>query len=212
MLQFNTPLSRGGVGRDKIYSTPAYIQEDFSGTERSVFLEETPESFSGIESVSVVNTGANYKKTPTITINGDGTGASLRAVIVNGKLKSVIVDNPGTGYTTALLTITSADGDTGTGATAKAVMQGKTGIIRSYYFDDAGGKKILDANAGVIDYSIGTITLNNFAPIEIGDTSKVLKIHAKPDTMEFESARSTIITLDSFDPSAITVNVKAMNT
>lgn len=211
-LHFNTPLTRGGTGRDKIYSSPAYLQDDFSGTERSVFLEETPESFSGIESVSVVTAGGNYKKTPTVEINGDGTGASLRAVIVNGKLKSVIVDNPGTGYTTALLTITPALGDTGTGATAKAVMQGKTGIIRSYYFDDVGGKKILDPNAGTIDYVSGTITLNNFNPTDIGDTTKILKIHAKPDTMEFASARSTIITLDNYDPSAITVNVKALNT
>lgn len=209
-LQFNTPLERGGAGRDKIYSSPAYQQEDAGGATRNVFLEETPESFSGIESVSILTAGSNYTKTPTITVDGDGVGASLRAIIVNGKLKSVVVDNPGTGYTTALLTVSPAVGDVGSGATLRANIQGQRGVLRSFYFDDAGAKKILNPNAGVIDYVAGTIVLNNFAPIALGDTSKVLKIHAKPDTMEFGSDRSTIVTLDTFDPSSIVVNVKAL--
>lgn len=210
-LNYNVPLTRGATGRDKIYSSPAYQQEDATGVIRNVFLEETPESFSGIESVSVLTPGANYAKTPLVAVEGDGVGASVRPIIVNGQLKSVVVDNPGTGYTTAIITIIPAVGDTGSGATARANIQGSRGTLRSYYFDDVGAKKILNANAGTINYVDGVIVLNNFAPISLGDASKVLKIHAKPSSLEFGSERAMIVTLDTFDPSAITVNVKASN-
>lgn len=211
VLKFDTELRRGASSKDKLYSTPAYTQQDSTGIERSVFLEETPQSFSGIESIEIVTPGANYTKTPTITINGDGEGAELNPIIVNGKLKSVEVTSMGTNYTTAILTVVSATGDTsGSGATAKAVIQGRTGIIRSYYFDGTGAKKILNPNAGVIDYVSGTITLTNFAPTGVADNLEVIKIASKPNSLDFGSSRSTLITLDSFDTSAIIVNVKAI--
>lgn len=210
-LEFGTELRRGASSKDRLYSTPAYTQQDATGVTRNVFLEETPQSFSGIESVEIMTPGANYTKTPTVTIDGDGEGASLQAVIVNGKLKSVNVISAGVNYTTAVLTITPADGDFyGSGATVKAVIQGRTGAIRSTYFDDTGAKRILDANAGVINYVTGTIKLNNFAPIGVADSLEEIKIYAKPNTLEFSSSKSTIITLDPYSSLAITVNVKAI--
>lgn len=209
-LKFDTELSRGSSAKDRIFSNPAYVQADFTSVNRNVFLEETPDSFSGIESVEVITPGANYKKTPTVVVDGDGTGAELEAVIVNSKLKSVKVIKQGSGYTSALLTIVPAENDTGTSATARAVIQGRTGKVRSYYFDDTGAKKILDANAGELDYINGTITLNSFAPTDVNDDLKTLKVHAKPNALDFKSARSTILVLDAFDPSAIVVNIKAV--
>jgi hypothetical protein len=109
------------------------------------------------------------------------------------------------------LTVVNATGDTsGSGATAKAVIQGRTGIIRSYYFDGTGAKKILNVNAGTIDYVTGTINLTNFAPTGVADNLEVIKIASKPNSLDFGSSRSTLITLDSFDPSAVIVNVKAI--
>jgi hypothetical protein len=211
VLRFDTELRRGASSKDKLYSTPAYTQQDSTGIERSVFLEETPQSFSGIESIEILTSGANYTKTPSITINGDGEGAELKPIIVNGKLKSVEVTSMGTNYTTAILTVVNATGDTsGSGATAKAVIQGRTGIIRSYYFDGTGAKKILNANAGTIDYVNGTINLTNFAPTGVADNLEVIKIASKPNSLDFGSSRSTLITLDSFDASAVIVNVKAI--
>lgn len=210
-LQFGTELRRGASSKDRLYSTPAYTQQDATGVTRNVFLEETPQSFSGIESVEVLTPGANYTKTPTVTIDGDGEGASLQAVIVNGKLKSVNVVSPGVNYTTAVLTITPADGDFyGSGATVRAVIQGRTGAIRSTYFDDTGAKRILDPNAGTINYVTGTIKLNGFTPIGVADSLEEIKVYAKPNTLEFSSSKSTIITLDPYSPLAITVNVKAI--
>ena len=39
-------------------------------------LEELPVYTGGIESVSIINPGYNYSKTPTVTILGDGVGAT----------------------------------------------------------------------------------------------------------------------------------------
>jgi hypothetical protein len=210
-LDFKTELRRGATALDRIFSTPAYTQNDFSGIERSIFLEETPESFSGIESVSIVIPGANYTKTPSIVIDGDGTGAAMTAVIVNGKLKNVVITNPGVGYTTAVLSIIPAVNDfPTTTAQITATIQGQTGILRSYYFDGNGVKKILDANAGTIDYVNGKMVLSNFNPIDISEPLKVLKIHSKPNKLDFKSSQSTIISLDPYDTSAITVNIRTV--
>jgi hypothetical protein len=210
-LEFGTELRRGASSKDRLYSTPAYTQQDATGVTRNVFLEETPQSFSGIESVEILTSGANYTKTPTVTIDGDGEGASLQAIIVNGKLKSVNVLSAGVNYTTAVLTITPADGDFyGSGATVRAVIQGRTGAIRSTYFDDTGAKRILDPNAGTINYVTGTIKLTGFTPIGVADTLEEIKVYAKPNTLEFSSSKSTIITLDPYSPLAITVNIKAI--
>ena len=209
-LRFETPLRKGTTAQDRIFTSPAYMQKDSTGVTRNVFLEETPESFSGIESVSVINSGQNYSKTPTVTVIGDGSGAEVQAVVVNGKIKNVNVISPGVGYTTARLTITNAIGDTsGSGAVLEPVTHGKTGVLRSYYLDDNSIKRILNTNAGAIDYVNGIITLNNFSPIDINDGSKVLKIHAKPSTFSFKSDRESIITLDTYDSSSIVVNVEA---
>ena len=211
ILKFNTPLTRGATAKEKIYSTPAFEQTDSSGILRNVFFEETPESFTGIESVQVLTTGTSYTKTPTITIIGDGEGAVIEPVIVNGKLQSVNVLSPGSGYTTAILTVENASGDfTGTGATAKAIIHGKTGILRSFYYNDIGAKKIMNANAGTIDYETGTITIDNFSPEGIINSSEELRIAAKPLGLDFKSQRSTIITLDRYDSASIVVNLKTV--
>lgn len=212
VLNFETELRRTSYTKEKIFSTPAYVQEDVNGVLRNIFLEETPESFSGIESVEVENSGQNYTKTPIVAIDGDGSGAELQAVIVNGKLKGVNVITPGTGYTTAVLTIRNAEGDTtGRFAQAKAIVHGRTGNLRSYYFDDLGVKKIQSANAGSIDYVDGIISLNNFAPLDIVSDTKILNIYAKPNSFNIQSSRQTIVSLDDTDATSITVNVRAIS-
>ena len=44
----------------------------------------------------------------------------------------------------------------------------------------------------------------------VADNLEVIKIASKPNSLDFGSSRSTLITLDSFDASAIIVNVKAI--
>ena len=55
----------------------------------------------------------------TVTINGDGAGATAAATVgANGTLTGITITNPGSGYTSASITISGA----GTGATADAVV------------------------------------------------------------------------------------------
>jgi hypothetical protein len=70
-----------------------------------------------ILTTAILNKGTGYINA-TILVDGDGQGASLRAVVSNGQIIQVIVDEPGTGYTYANLTVS---GD-GTGASIVATL------------------------------------------------------------------------------------------
>lgn len=75
---------------------------------------------SGIISAGVGTGGAGFPTAPPVTVTGDGFGARLRATVNNGAVTSLIVENPGSGYTTATISF----GGPGTGATATAVIGG----------------------------------------------------------------------------------------
>ena len=78
-------------------------------------------SFTGVLSIDTTNsggTGYNAASPPTVTISGGGgSGAMATAVVVNGSVTQIIVNNPGSGYTSAP-TIAIA---TSSGTTAQAV-------------------------------------------------------------------------------------------
>lgn len=74
----------------------------------------------GIASISVTQAGADYT-TATVTVGGDGSGATAEAVIVNGQIQAVNVTHPGLGYANPTVTI---EGD-GTGAQL-AITKGTT--------------------------------------------------------------------------------------
>lgn len=207
-LEFGTSLSREDTSY-KIYSTPAFTKYDGEGVVRSCFFEETPGSSSGIESIEIVSASGTYSQTPTIVINGDGIGANAYPVVVNGKITEVIVDKPGVNYTTAKALLYYQDELDNT-ASFTVNVQGRYGVLRSYFFDDNNIKVILNAEAGTIDYTLGTISLREFDPISISDPIKILRIIAKPKTNNFESARSRIITIDEEDVDSIKIAVKTI--
>jgi hypothetical protein len=208
-LNFGTSLSREDP-KNRVYSTPAFTKYDSEGALRKCFFEETPGTSSGIEAIEIVAAPTIYLSAPTISIVGDGFGANAYPVIVNGKIREVVVDNPGVNYTTATITMYYQDEFDGT-ATFNILLQGRYGIIRSFFFDDNNVKTVLNPEAGTIDYREGTLTLREFDPISIEDPLKILRIVAKPDTNSFESARSRIITIDEEDVSAIIVNAKTID-
>ena len=119
----------------------------------------------------------------------------------------MVVDNPGVNYTTATAYLYYQD-ELDTTASFSVGVQGRYGILRSYYFDDNNIKTVMNANAGTIDYQEGKIVLVRFAPIDIQDPSKILKVTAKPATNNFESARNRIITIDEEDTVSINIEVK----
>jgi hypothetical protein len=75
--------------------------------------------------ITVTNGGTGYGVAPTVTISGgSGSGATAHAVVQNGSVIQVILDNPGHGYQVGdVLTVTFGTG-TGSGATAHVTMTG----------------------------------------------------------------------------------------
>lgn len=208
-LNFGTSLSREDP-KYRVYSTPAFTKYDSEGALRKCFFEETPGTSSGIEAIEIVAAPTSYLSPPTLSIVGDGFGANAYPVVVNGRITEIVVDNPGVNYTTATVTMYYQDEFDGTG-NFNPVLQGRYGILRSFFFDDNNVKTVLNPEAGTIDYKLGTITLREFDPVAIEDPLKILRIVGKPDTNNFESARSRIITIDEEDVSSISVNIKTID-
>lgn len=206
-LNVGIPLHRGTVN-DLLYSTPSFNINDAGGVNRTAFIEEVPESFSGLEFVSITNPGSGYLTPPTLVIVGDGTGANAYPIIVNGKIAQIIVDKPGANYTTATVT---AVGGAGTGAILQPSLIAKNGVLRSYYFDTNHNKIVLNPNAGTIDYIDGIITLNGFTPTAVNDQQGILSIVVQPDTQWLQSNNERILTIDPQDPNAINIDLTDIN-
>ena len=211
-LNFGVPIKRGTFGSG-ITSYPGFQTTDPTNPTNileNVYFEEIPVFTSNVASVSVVNTGYNYSATPTVTITGDGTGAMASAVLVSGRVVSVTVTDAGTGYSGATATITPAFGDTtGQGAQVQVVLNNQYGTLKSYYNDAVKGQVTVKSNAGVVDYINGIVTLNNFNPINIDNALGELTFSVQPTTNIISSTYNKIITIDPYDPNAVSVAVNA---
>ena len=74
-----------------------------------------------IDVVTITNSGNNYTNGSTqsiISIEGDGTGAILKANVSGGLIRDVIIQNRGLDYTYATLTVQDVVGGIGTSAAA----------------------------------------------------------------------------------------------
>jgi len=209
-LYFGSPLQKG-VFLSGVTSSPSMTFLDLvsqSTAVNGIYLQELPTDVGGVESISILNPGFNYQYAPTITIQGDGIGATAEAVITNGAITAINVLTPGSNYTSASILITPQVNDTtGQGALAIASLTGTIGTIQSYYYNANNTKTIFNPNVGVIDYTNGVIQLNSFNPIQINNLLGQLTVTANPYSSIVSSTYNRIITIDPYDPSAITVNV-----
>ena len=208
-LQYNAPLERG-ILLSGVNSLPAmkFINTTNSARIDGVYIEEVPSNTNGVDTISITNPGFNYTAVPTVTIYGDGTGATAHAEITNGRISNIVVDTAGSGYTFATAVITNASNDTsGSLGAAIVTLQGQFGTLRTYYTGTNGVKTILSSNIGTIDYTNGIITLNNFNPIAVDNDLAQLSVSVKPTTSIISSTYNRIITIDPYDPNAIVVNV-----
>ena len=213
-LYYNTPLQKG-VLLSGVSSSPALQFTNPANTESiidGVFYEEVPATTYGVDTISVLNPGYGYQSAPIITILGDGQGATAHAEIAGGTIQKIVVDTSGNNYTTAIATITPVNGDT-TGQLGAAVvnLQGRFGTLRTYYNNATNVKTVLNNNAGTIDYSKGIISLVSLAPINVDNDLGQLSVDATPVSSLISSSYNTILTLDSSNPTAITVNVIAQS-
>ena len=209
ILDFGVQLKRNYFNAG-LTSSPDFSQADataISGVRTGIYFEEVPTTTGGVATINVVNQGFGYTKVPTVTITGDGQDATAYAVLVAGRVNSIVVTNPGYNYTEAYVTITPQEGDTsGALAYATPVLEGSEGTIRSYYYLN-NVKTILDADAGTINYLTGRVTITDFAPLQINNALGQFTISVVPDSTIISSTFNKIVAVDEFDPEAITVNV-----
>lgn len=207
-IKFNMPLRKGDY-LSKFYTFPDVQIADLTGTSRNVLIEEVPESFTGVESIVINNPGMNYTSVPTVTITGDGIGATATAKIVNGKISTITVTNRGTNYTRATV---SVDGGGGSEGSASAVLQAETGILRTYYFKTNGEKVIINDMAGTINYKTGQVFLENFTPLSLTANDyypdDVLTFNIPSDSQIIYPIRNRILSIDEGDSYAIQLSVE----
>jgi len=206
-FQYGTSLKKDIFGKS-ISVTPSFQiinEENNNALIESVYLEETPSSTTFVQQIDIINPGFGYTSTPTVTIVGDGTGATAEATVVNGQVRSITVTNAGVNYTQALVQITGGGGSL---ASAVVELAGNQGTLRTYYFLN-GVKTILNSNAGTVNYATGVVTLTDFNPSNINSPLGVLSLQAVPTSTIISSARDKIITLDITDSAAINIDVVA---
>ena len=213
ILDYGFRLEKGTTS-DNLYSNPEFTMLDEEGVFRQCFLEEVPSSYTGVESITVINPGINYLSTPTIEIIGDGTGATAIATVVNSKISSITVTNPGVGYTTASVRIVGGEGQF---ASAEAVLEGRYGQLRIFYYKpdeitNENTKVILNyaKNNGVmgtIDYELGKIYINNFNPTNVSNDFDELSVNIRPKVSVISSNKNKMLAFDSQDPTSIVIEL-----
>jgi hypothetical protein len=203
VINFNSELHRGTL-TNRMTSTEFDVF-DRTGTRRTVILEEVPQSYTGVSSIQVTNRGAGFITNPTVTITGDGVGATATATIVNGGLDSITVTNRGSGYTRAVATLSGGDG--GYGATAIVILDARYGNLRTIYFDDLAQRQVVQEDVGTIDYNLGIVTLNDLRILSVVSTDGLIRLTIESERGIVTSNKSTIITIDPTDTNAITTNL-----
>ena len=191
-----TVVQDGSTNRIGTSASPSII----NGTTNTLTVNQIGSSnlldftvYGDTNTISITNTGV-----PASTY-GSATATPVFAVNAQGQITSV-----------TNTTITPAIGDTsGTGASVAVNLQGRYGTIRSYYNDTVNGKVIVSPNTGSIDYSAGTVTLNNIAPVSIDNTLGELTISIKPKTNLISSSLNNIISIDPYDPAAVNITATA---
>jgi hypothetical protein len=201
-INFNTSLNRGSSFNRLI--SDEFDVFDSRGVRRLAQIEEIPESFTGVSEIVVANPGSGYSSNPTVTITGDGVGATAEAKIVNGRIESIRVTNRGRDYTRAIVTISGGEGF---GGSAVAILDNRFGNLRLVYFDSNAERQIINSNLGTINYDSGEIVLNNLNILKIYSFDGLVRINIQSEKEIISSVRNNIITIDSQDSSSITTNL-----
>jgi hypothetical protein len=201
-IDYNALLLRG-TSTNKLTSSEFTIYDSVNVL-RTAQIEETPESFTGVSEIQVTNAGIGYTYEPTVTITGDGVGAIATAVLTNGKITNIVISKRGINYTRALVSISGGDGY---GASAIAILDGRFGTLRTFYYDENAEKKIINAEAGTINYTSGLITLKDFNVNSISTPDTLMRISIESERGIITSSKDTIITIDVGDPASITTDL-----
>ena len=207
-IGFNMPLRKGNY-INKLFSFPEARINDVNGVERNVLFEEVLDAPTGINSIEVVNGGTSYSTAPQVIISGDGTGATARALVANGRVFRIDIINKGSDYTKATVSLVGG----GTGATARVLLENNFGTVRSYYFNTNGEKVILNSNIGTINYTTGMISINSFRTAGTVENDfygeNILTFYAPVENEIILPLKNRILTIDEGDSRSIIVEMVA---
>jgi hypothetical protein len=133
----------------------------------------------GLDVILVTNGGTGYSSNPTVTIVGDGTGATANATanVTSGEVESIEVTAAGSGYSYATVTIA---GGGGSDAAGRVIIPPKNGHGNNA-IEELGGKFVM-INVRLDGSEANTIsTANDFRkialvrdPFEYGTTTRAL--------------------------------------
>ncbi|MFB3894052.1 MAG: multicopper oxidase domain-containing protein [Phycisphaerae bacterium] len=90
--------------------------------------------------ITLLTTGAGYTSPPTVTIGPPGAGgiqATAKAIISGGQVQSIVLDEPGSNYSTLVAPTVTITGGGGTGATASAMLA-TAGVVGSITVTNGG--------------------------------------------------------------------------
>jgi hypothetical protein len=204
-IKYNAKLHRGTI-LNRLTSSE-FTVNDSLGTLRTAIIEEVPESYTGLSRIDVTDAGFGYTSPPTVTITGDGTGATAVATIVNGRVTAVTITNRGINYSRAVVSFSGGDGY---GATAIAVLDGRFGTLRTVYFNELSERQIINSNAGTIDYDTGEVTITNLRVLSVLTSDGDIRVDIESEDGIISSIRNTIITIDQTDSTVVTTEITAV--
>jgi len=107
------------------YMPIQYIDSAADAFEQAQFDVQAAATDGEVLNVVVTDGGTGYTSAPTITIEGDGSGATATADVSGGQVKRIRVTDNGSGYQVAKVNIS---GGGGSGAVARANLSPKNGI------------------------------------------------------------------------------------
>jgi hypothetical protein len=207
VINANFPIKKGDFN-NRITSFPQLNVRDSQGILRQVFFEEVPSAFTGVDGIDIVNPGINYTSRPTITIIGNGTGATAEARITSGRISSIVLTNRGINYSRATVSIT---GGGGSEASAIARLESKFGRLRTFYTRVNGEKVIVNDNAGTVNYETGLIELSSLRSTGtvLNDfyDDNILTLNIPIDREIITPLRNRVLTIDQNDPTSIQIDV-----
>lgn len=106
-----------------------FLTEDWMPVRYDRFVRQAARNRS-IDIVRITNSGNNYvdgSLQDIITVDGDGTGAILKANVSDGQVVDIIIQNRGLNYTRANLSFSDVSGGIGTNAAASVVLSPQNG-------------------------------------------------------------------------------------
>ena len=133
-------------------------------------LTATVSTAGTITEYTIVSGGSGYTSTPTISVIappeigvGVGTTATATATISNGTVTSVLVNNPGLGYTIAPQVLVSLPGPTYEEVSSIDVIQGFSGIVTGITTVNAQGIGTL-----AIQFNLHRSDVTNYTDLSVG--------------------------------------------